>query len=72
MPWCEIFFGPYDNGSLSPQNKATREEDSEEKEEAKLEETEEIMWSSFSVGEGLCEELSVGDIHVFPIFTGDH
>ena len=23
------------------------------------------MWSSFSVGGGVCEELAVGDIHVF-------
>ena len=43
-----IFFGPYDDES--PQDKATREE--EEKEEAELQEDEEAMWSSFSVGGG--------------------
>jgi len=63
--YSDIFFDPYDN--KSPQNKATREE--EEKEEAELEEAEEVMWSSFSVGEGLYEELAVGDIHVFPMET---
>ena len=52
-----IFFGPYDDES--PQDKATREE--EEKEEAELQEDEEAMWSSFSVGGGLYEELAVGE-----------
>ena len=62
-----LFWTPYDDES--PQDEVTREE--EEKEEAKLEEAaaEEAMWSSFSVGGGLYEELAVGVIHVFPIET---
>ena len=52
---------------MSPQSKATHEEKG--KEEAKLEEAEEAMWSSFSVGRGLYEELAVGDMHVFPMET---
>jgi len=60
------FFGtPYDDGS--PHYKATREE--EGKQEAELEEAEEAIWSSFSVGVGMYEELAVGDIHVFPMET---
>ena len=51
----------------SPADKATRQE--EEKEEAELEEAAKAMWSSFSVGVGLYEELAVGDIHVFPMET---
>jgi len=51
----------------SPRNKTTREE--EKKEEAELEEAEEAMWSSWSVGGGLYEELAVGDINVLPIET---
>jgi len=61
----DIFGTPYDDES--PEDKATREE--EEKEEAELKEAEEVMWSSFSVGGGLFEELAVGDIHVFPMET---
>ena len=62
----QIFFlDPYDDES--PQDKATREE--EEKEEAEFEEAEEAMWSRFSVGGGLYDELAVGDIHVFPMET---
>jgi len=34
-----------------------------------LEEAEEAIWSNFSVGGGLYEELAVGDIHVFPMET---
>jgi len=63
--YSDYFFDPFDDES--PQDKATREE--EEKEEAELEEAEEAMWSSVSVGEGLYEELAVGDIHVFPMET---
>ena len=63
--YSDFFFDPYDNES--PQDKATRED--KKKEEAELEETEEAMWSSFSVGGGLYEELTVGDIHVFPMET---
>ena len=63
--YFDIFWTPYDDGS--PQHKATREE--EEKQEAELEEAEEAMWSSFSVGVGMYEELAVGDIHVFPMET---
>jgi len=59
------FFDPYDDES--PQDKATREE--EEKEEAELEEAEEAMWSNFSVGGGVYEDLAVGDIPVFPMET---
>jgi len=44
----DIFWTPYHDES--PQDKATREE--EEKEETELEDDEEIMWSSFSVGGG--------------------
>ena len=61
----DIFWTPYHDES--PQDKATREE--EEKGEAELEEAEKVMWSSFSVGGGLYEELAVGDIHVFPMET---
>jgi len=61
--YFDIFFDPYDDES--PQDKATCEE--EEKEEAELEEAEEVMWSSFSVRGGLYEELAVGDIHIFHI-----
>jgi len=61
----DIFWNPYDDES--PQDKATHEE--EEKEKAKLEEAEEAMWSRFGVGEGLYEELAVGDIDVFPMET---
>jgi len=61
----DVFWTSYDDES--PQDKATCEE--EEKEEAELEEAEEAMWSSFSPGGGLYEELAVGDIHVFPMET---
>jgi len=63
--YSDIFCDPYDDESL--QNKAPREE--EEKEEAELEDTAEGMWSSFSMGGDLYEELALSDIHVFPIET---
>jgi len=34
-----------------------------------LEEAEEAIWSSCSVGRGLYEELAVGDTYVFPMET---
>jgi len=51
----DTFWTPYDDES--PQDKATRVE--EEKEEAELEEAEEAMWSSFSVG-GVVRRVSGG------------
>jgi len=63
----DIFWTPYDD--VSPQSKATHEEKG--KEEAKLEEAEEAMWSRFSAGVGLYAELAVGAIHVFPIETSN-
>jgi len=63
--YANLFFDPYDD--KSPQDKATRQE--EENGTAKLDEAEEAMWSSFSVGVGLYEELAVGGIRVFPMET---
>jgi len=62
--YSDMFLDPYDD--KSPQDKATREE--EEKEEAKFEQAEETMWSSFSVGGGVVQRVS-GGIHVFPMET---
>ena len=67
--YSDYFFDPFDDES--PQNKATREDLEDSEEEAELEEAEEAMWSSFSVGGELYEELAVGDIHVFPMETSN-
>jgi len=61
----DVFWTTYEEKSF--QDQATLEE--EEKEETESEEPEETMWSSFSVGDGLYEELAVGDIHIFPMET---
>ena len=61
----DVFWTTYDDKSF--QDQATLEE--EEKEETESEEPEETMWLSFSVGDGLYEELAVGDIHIFPMET---
>jgi len=58
--YFDEFFGPLDDESS--QDTTTSEE--EEKEEAECEEAEEAIWSSCSVGGGLCEKLAVGDIYV--------
>jgi len=54
--YSDIFFDSYDDES--PQDKATRKE--EEKKEAELEEAEEAMWSSFSVGGWAVRRVSGG------------
>jgi len=65
-------FDPFDDES--PEDKTTRHQEGNLKEEAKLEEGEEAIWSSCSVWEGSSlyedsSELVVGDIHVFSMET---
>jgi hypothetical protein len=63
--YFDYFFDPLDGESH--QDKTTWED--EKREEDKLEEAEEAIRSSCSVGGDLWEDLAVGNIHVFPMET---